>query len=461
MEFVRRQKSKEQRRLDMIFNLYKLFHILCMTFCIVVVWYTRYADDIVSPFFNRGNYIICAGFAIVYLITVRVYGGFQMGMLKPSELVYSQFFALIFSDGMFYGLVCFLARRLVSAMPMLQIFIVQLIVSVIWSRVAAKIYNYFTPTKKTVVLYGNSSARNSISGIFHLEHKFHIMGEILVDSQHVFNAKDIEEADAVFLCGVRSSYRNAVLKYCVGNNIEVYVRPSIGDLLISNSQRIHMVNTPFLHCTRNHQNQIYLMSKRLIDIVISLVALVVLSPFMLLTAVVIKAYDGGPVLYRQCRLTRDGREFNILKFRSMKVDAESDGVARLASENDNRVTPIGKFIRMIRFDELPQLFNILSGKMSLVGPRPERPEIAAQYEKQIPEFSLRLQVKAGLTGYAQIYGRYNTEPYNKLQMDLIYIANQSIIEDLRLLLMTVKVLFMPESTEGVQDGQETAKIAIK
>ena len=131
-------------------------------------------------------------------------------------------------------------------------------------------------------------------------------------------------------------------------------------------------------------------------------------------------------------------------------------MARLASENDARITPVGKLIRAIRFDELPQLLNILKGDMSIVGPRPERPEIAAQYEEEMPEFSLRLQVKAGLTGYAQVYGKYNTSPYDKLQMDLIYIANQSVAQDVKLMLATVKVLFMPESTEGVAEGKTTA-----
>ena len=156
------------------------------------------------------------------------------------------------------------------------------------------------------------------------------------------------------------------------------------------------------------------------------------------------------------RLTKDRKEFKILKFRSMRVDAEKDGVARLASQNDDRITPVGKIIRALRIDEMPQLFNILGGSMTIVGPRPERPEIAKEYEKEIPSFALRLQVKAGLTGYAQIYGRYNTLPYDKLQMDLLYINRMSLLEDIQLMLATIKILFMRESTEGVQTGQTTA-----
>ena len=171
----------------------------------------------------------------------------------------------------------------------------------------------------------------------------------------------------------------------------------------------------------------------------------------------IKATDGGPVFYKQCRLTKDGRRFDIIKFRSMKVDAEKDGVARLSTgETDDRITPVGRVIRKFRLDELPQLINILKGDLSICGPRPERPEIAAQYCETLPEFALRLQVKAGLTGYAQVYGKYNTSPYDKLQMDLMYIAHQGILEDLKLMLATVKVLFIPESTEGITEGETTA-----
>jgi lipopolysaccharide/colanic/teichoic acid biosynthesis glycosyltransferase len=201
----------------------------------------------------------------------------------------------------------------------------------------------------------------------------------------------------------------------------------------------------------------YLLFKRLFDIAVAVVALVVLSPVMLITAAAVKLTDGGPVFYKQKRLTKNGKEFYVLKFRSMRQDAEKDGVARLSTgDADPRITPVGRVIRKLRIDELPQLFNILGGSMSIVGPRPERPEIAAQYAEELPEFNLRLQAKAGLTGYAQVYGKYNTTPYNKLQMDLMYIAHPSFFEDLRIIFATIKILFLPESTEGVAEGMETA-----
>lgn len=182
----------------------------------------------------------------------------------------------------------------------------------------------------------------------------------------------------------------------------------------------------------------------------------VFSPFMFFTIIAIKANDHGKILYKQECLTQNGKPFNVYKFRSMVEVAEKDGVARLSSKNDDRITPVGKFIRATRLDELPQLFNIFKGDMTLVGPRPERPEIAEKYCKTMPEFALRLQVKAGLTGYAKIFGKYNTTPKDKLKLDLMYIADNSLFLDFKILFLTFKTMFMKESTEGIEDGAVTA-----
>jgi exopolysaccharide biosynthesis polyprenyl glycosylphosphotransferase len=260
----------------------------------------------------------------------------------------------------------------------------------------------------------------------------------------------------VYLCGVHSHERNRILKFCIEEGISAYVIPRVGDVLMSGARRMHMYHLPMLRVDRYNPPPEYVLTKRLFDILASLIAIVITSPIMLITAIAVKA-DGGPAFYRQVRLTKDGKEFEVLKFRSMRVDAEKDGVARLSTgDKDDRITKVGRIIRKVRIDELPQLFNILSGDMSIVGPRPERPEIAVQYEKEMPEFRLRLQAKAGLTGYAQVYGKYNTTPYDKLQMDLMYIANPTLMQDLRICFATVKILFMPESTEGVAEGQTTA-----
>ena len=272
----------------------------------------------------------------------------------------------------------------------------------------------------------------------------------------------LDEMDVVFLSGIHSHERNIVMKYCVANNMRCYVIPRVGDIMLSGAKRTHMFHLEILEVGPYDPPLYYSVVKRISDIVIALVVLIVLSPLMLVVALAIKIQDGGPVFYRQERLTKDGKRFMLTKFRSMCVDAESDGIARLSTgEGDERVTPVGHFIRRFRMDELPQLFSVLKGDMSICGPRPERPEIAEQYEKELPEFRLRLQAKAGLTGYAQVYGKYNTPAYDKLLMDLAYISNPSLLYDIRILFSTLKVLMLPESTEGIEQGQTTAEVSAR
>ena len=196
--------------------------------------------------------------------------------------------------------------------------------------------------------------------------------------------------------------------------------------------------------------------KRLLDILLSACGILCLSWLLLLLAVAIKLDSPGPVFFKQKRVGIHKSYFNILKFRTMRIDTPHDMPTHMLKDPDQYITRVGHFLRKTSLDELPQLLNILKGDLSIVGPRPERPEIAAQYCEEMPEFALRLQAKAGLTGYAQVYGKYNTTPYDKLQMDLMYIAHPSLIEDLKIMLATVKILFMPESTEGVAEGATTA-----
>jgi len=265
--------------------------------------------------------------------------------------------------------------------------------------------------------------------------------------------REVEGYSAIFVVGIPATLRNGLVKYCVEMGVKAYIHPHVGDLIMAGAQSLPMFSIPIMQVQRSQPSPEFLFAKRAIDIIVSLTALVVLSPIMLITAAAIKAYDKGPVFYTQMRITKDRREFRIWKFRSMCVDAEKNGVPQLSGAGDSRITPVGRVIRACRVDELPQLFNILKGDMTIVGPRPERPESALQYEREIPAFALRLQVKAGLTGYAQVYGRYNTEPYDKLQMDLMYINRMSVFEDIRLMFATVKILFMRESTQGYSEDQ--------
>lgn len=232
--------------------------------------------------------------------------------------------------------------------------------------------------------------------------------------------------DAVIIGDIPAHDRNQLMKLCFQKSIRTYTVPKISDILIRTSSELDIFDSPLL-LSRNEGLQIeQLITKRILDVVFSMVGLIVSSPFFVIIGLLIKCTDSGPIFYRQKRLTQGGKEFSICKFRTMIQDAEKEMGARLAAENDERILPVGKFLRRTRLDELPQLWNILKGEMSVVGPRPERPELAKKIEEEIPEFSYRLKVKAGLTGYAQIYGKYNTTSYDKLKLDLKYIRNYSL-----------------------------------
>jgi exopolysaccharide biosynthesis polyprenyl glycosylphosphotransferase len=247
--------------------------------------------------------------------------------------------------------------------------------------------------------------------------------------------------------------RNDYLKFCFDHSIRAYIAPKISDIIIRGADDIRLFDTPLLLCRNYGLDFEARFFKRIFDIFASLIGIILLSPVMLISAIAVKLCDGGPVLYKQKRLTIDDKEFYVLKFRSMIVNAEKDGKARLASEEDDRITPVGKVLRKFRLDELPQLFNILKGEMSVVGPRPERPELSEEYKKDMPEFGFRLKVKAGLTGYAQVTGVYDTTPYDKLKMDLMYIENYSMRMDLQIILMTIKtMLFPPKNNAEISDG---------
>ena len=430
----------------------KLLNMLLMTAAAVFVWQRFYAADAPSP---MSGLLIGVVFFVLYMTYGRIYESFLISLVRITEMVYSQVLALLMSDGIYYLVLCLMAHRLVGLMPVIGLFGAQLMLSAAWCVCAHKWYFAVFPAKRTAVIHDRGRDVGELIGTYGLRKKFDVKRTVTVDECLAGNFRDLDGMQTVFLCGISSHGRNLILKQCVERGITVYVLPKIGDIIMSGAKQMHLFHLPFLRVGRYDPAPEYLFVKRLFDIVVSACALTVLCPLMVLVAIAIRR-DGGPAFYRQCRLTRDGRRFNVLKFRSMRVDAEKDGVARLATEHDDRITPVGHFIRKCRIDELPQLINILKGDMTIVGPRPERPEIAAQYEKELPEFSLRLQAKAGLTGYAQVYGKYNTTPYDKLQMDLMYIANPSFWEDLRIIFATIKILFLPESTEGVAEGQENA-----
>lgn len=251
----------------------------------------------------------------------------------------------------------------------------------------------------------------------------------------------VRQNDMVFLNDLPSEQRNELLKYCYEQGKQVYCTTKLSDVIIRGSGLTQYNDSPVLFCAKFGYGMGYRIVKRILDIVWSLVFLVVLSPVFLIIACKIKLEDGGTVFYHQTRCTENEKEFQIYKFRSMIMNAEEENGAKLAEENDCRLTRIGGVIRKTKLDELPQLLNILKGEMSFVGPRPERPEFIEAAKKEIPEFVLRTKVKAGLTGYAQVMGNYNTDFLDKLKWDLMYIENHSLFLDAKILLMTVWVVF--------------------
>ncbi len=419
-------------------------------------WFKYYAKNEASPYTQWENWCMVALFLASYIALARTYDAFMLPIMKISELFYSHVLALLFSEVFLYIVAGLVNGRPVRVMPLAACFVIQAFIAGIWCVAAHRWYFAVYPPKRSAIVYGDREGLEMLVRQYGLEKKFKI--EFTVDIEKCLEDLTVLDGlEAVFFSGVHSASRNVALKYCVANDIDSYTIPRIGDLLMSSANQMHMFHLPMLRVRRYSPSPFYLFAKRAFDIITSGLALIVASPVFLITAIAIKIDDPGPVFYTQERLTKDGKVFKIHKFRSMRTDAEKDGVARLSTgDSDPRITRVGRIIRKCRIDELPQLIDILCGNLSVVGPRPERPSIAAEYEKEMPEFSLRLQAKAGLTGYAQVYGKYNTTPYDKLQMDLMYIANPSLVEDLRICFATVKILFMAESTEGVEEGAVTA-----
>lgn len=429
--------------------------VLLIEFPFILCWALYYSNEVYAKFSWRGNLAILCVFAILYVAMGKIYDAFWMSMLRISEIIYGQVLAFLTTDGIMYIIICLMSGKLCNLIPGLLCIAGQCVMAGLWAYLAHQWYFHTFLAQPTAIIYDSREGMEKLINEYGLEKKYEVKKTFHIE-ECLADLTVLNGIQTVFVSGVHSHERNILLKYCVENRINMFVIPRIGDVIMSGAWPMHMFHLPILRVGRYMATPEYLFFKRLMDIVLSLVALIILSPILLVTAIAVKS-DGGPAFYKQVRLTKDGKEFKILKFRSMRVDAEKDGVARLSTgDHDDRITRVGHVIRACRLDELPQLINILKGDLSIVGPRPERPEIAEQYYKELPEFKLRLQAKAGLTGYAQVYGKYNTTPYDKLQMDLMYIAHPSIIEDLKIIFATVKILFMPESTEGVSEGQTTA-----
>ena len=436
------------------------FSLSLALFALFWLWFRTGASPGTGEKAYRLDLIVLLGYTAELYFFSRIYNAYLLGYYRSRLLVFAQFLTQFFSAAIVYVLMTLLWLRLTNPLPLMLLVLAQLALDFVWCTFANRYFFKVNPVRRTILFYRNELDKKrfgSIEGkpierLYRIEKEYRYSGDDFREIRPL-----LEGYDAVFVSGLHPNCRNDIANYCKEEGIPGFFLPRVGDMIMRESSHIQSFETPVLHLHRKQLAMDYAIVKRAFDIVVSGAALVVLSPVMLVTALAIHFYDGGPALYKQVRLTQDGREYKILKFRSMRVDAEKDGVARLSTgDKDDRITPIGHFVRKCRLDELPQLVNILRGDMTIVGPRPERPEIAKQIYESLPEFRLRLQVKAGLTGYAQIYGRYNTGPYEKLMFDLLYISDMGIITDLMLMFATVSILFMSESTAGVEVGQTTA-----
>lgn len=402
-------------------------------------------------FYYSNGYLVFFGIYLVLLIAFsNLFSTFSFGDATTTDLFLSQALTHLFADLLVYLILCLITLRLIPAGPILLMFLIQTLVSALLLYLENNYIRMNFPPVRVVAIYGESH--------YNLIGKLNNIRDLAINVIRTIDLKDLDYekiddvlkgADGIVTLDVHHENKKKLFKVCYERKLLIYDVPSITDMLLASSNILHIVDTPILKINKFGPTQIERIIKRLIDIIGSLILLVITSPIMLITAIAIKLQDGGNVFYKQTRLTRGESEFKIIKFRSMIMNAEKNTGAVLAKQNDDRITPVGKFIRKCRIDELPQLINIFIGDMSFVGPRPERPEIYDEICKKMPEFRYRLVVQAGLTGYAQVHGKYNTSLRDKLLLDLYYIENYNVIDDIKLILLTVKILFNKDSTEGV------------
>ncbi len=421
-------------------------------------WRYGYDDGNFPAYLGKGKYVLGGVYALLVVVLFYSMEGFQFGYLTRTDVFVSQLIALFMVNFVTYWQLCLVANVMVTPVPILALMVVDVLVVFVSALLFDKIHHSIYVPKDMVLVFGSD---NAVSLKFKMEgrqDKYRISRLIPADKGIDYILKEIVNYDGVIINDVHAEVRNDILKFCYRNEIRTYIAPKLTDIIVRGAGDISLFDTPLLLVRSRGLTASQRFWKRLLDLVLSLIATVLAMPFMLLVALAIKIEDGGPVFYKQKRVTLNGREFDILKFRSMIVDAEKPGQSIPATDKDPRITRVGRVIRATRLDELPQLLNILRGEMSIVGPRPERVEHVEQYSRDIPEFGYRMKVKGGLTGYAQIYGKYNTSAYDKLRLDMLYIENYSFLLDIKLIVMTVRILLKKESTEGFDKSRQLEEL---
>ena len=398
------------------------------------------------------------GFYVLYLIVfIYMYGGTKYAYYRKGQLILSQTLGTVIANAVMYIQIVMVVGQFPfpAVWPMLVLCAADLVVIALINQISDGIFKKMFPPKRLLLICDLEYKNNLLRKISSRKDLYEVSRCVSASEPLSVLQKEVADCDAMMLYGIEEQKRNDLIKFSYEKSIRIYVAPEVSDILLHGADRVHSFDTPFFLLRNSGLSFEQRIMKRAMDILISGAMLIVASPFMLLTALAIKLEDHGPALFKQEGVTIGGKKFYIYKFRSMSVDAEKNG-AQFSTKNDSRITKVGKFIRATRLDELPQLLNILKGDMSIVGPRPERQTYIDEFCQETPEFIYRLKVKAGLTGYAQIYGKYNTTPLDKLKLDLMYIESYSVLLDIRLIFLTLKIMFTKESTEGVEEGQNHA-----
>lgn len=423
----------------------------------VVVWvsfYNAYAFDFYHLYGGIASSIL---YMIIYLALCNLYKAFRIASTNLGEVIFAQVISFGIADLILYAECCLINNHIVNLIPGVIAVICQGVGTTIIVFLTKRYFITHVKPKVTYLLYGNrvteEDARRFVERL--LKKYRHLFDVVSISPETVTQEefeKNLSQCDVVMLYEISTANRGEYLKLCMEAQKKFYFTPEIEDFICQGSSYKHLLDTPLMKYDYSYEGKREYGIKRVLDLILSVVLLVCFLPVFIVTAICIKVEDGGPVFFRQERYTKNGKIFRIIKFRSMVVDAEKDG-AKPCIGNDSRITKVGRVLRRSRIDELPQLLNILKGDMSFVGPRPERVEHVKQYIKEVPEFAYRLRVKGGLTGYAQIFGKYNTSAYDKLRLDLMYIENQSLLTDLKIMMLTFRTIFQSESTEGFEEDK--------
>ena len=405
--------------------------------------------------FSRIFAIIVITFPVMYAALSRLFGGYDVGVERKKNIVFSLSLRVLLTDVFTYVEYLImsyhsivrntLAPREGEIRSLLFAFVVQMIIITVMTVIGSFLYYKIQPPEKCCLITSSTEElKHVVPKIRKYQRRFTI--ETIVDHRDPEVHKRIKEHETIFFCGIPTDERIRLIEYGYHQNKNIYYSGEISDVITRYSRIMILDDLPFMEVRSDRMRFEQRVLKRAIDIIFSLAGLIITSPIMLVCAIAVKLCDGGPVFYRQDRITGDDRVFSIYKFRTMYEKSGKD--FRSAGVNDDRITPIGRIIRKTRMDELPQLINIIRGDMSIVGPRPEMVSNVQKYLGELPEFKYRTRMKAGLTGIAQIEGKYNTSPRDKLILDLMYIENFSIWLDIKLMINTLKIFFKQDSTEG-------------